>query len=275
MTSATDGAAGEPDDGHYLEPGESLVTVVCQDADLLVLNKPAGLVCHPTKGGVYSSLISRARLWLGAGSAPQMVNRLDRETSGLVLLARTPEAARELRRIWENRLARKEYAAIVHGHPVSAHGLIEGPLGKDERSAVVIKDCVRTDGAAAQTEYWVERTFSRSEGSFALVRVVPHTGRKHQIRIHLAWLGHPIVGDKLYGGEEMAYLDFVYRRLSEEQRARLILPFHALHAGVLEFRWRDQDRRFEAPPEPWFTEFLANSKASRRLIGGDGDQEGG
>ncbi len=256
MTSATDRAAGGLSSGHHLEPGEGLVRVVYQDADLLVLNKPAGLVCHPTKGGVYSSLISRARLWLGNDSSPQMVNRLDRETSGLVLLARTVEAARELRRIWENRLVRKEYVAIVHGHPVNAHGLVEGPLGKDERSAVVIKDRVRPDGAAAQTEYWVERAFSRPEGSFALVRVAPRTGRKHQIRIHLAWLGHPIVGDKLYGGDEMAYLDFVNRRLSEEQQSRLILPFHALHAGVLEFRWREENRRFKAEPEPWFTEFL-------------------
>ncbi len=256
MTSATERAAGGSGDGHQLEPGENLVTVVYQDADLLVLNKPAGLVCHPTKGGVYSSLISRARLWLGPGSSPQMVNRLDRETSGLVLLARTPEAARELRRIWESRLARKEYLAIVRGQPVNGQGLIEAPLGKDEGSSVVIKDCVRPDGAAAQTEYWVERTFSRPEGSFALVRVAPRTGRKHQIRIHLAWLGHPVVGDKLYGGDETAYLDFVYRRLSDEQRERLILPFHALHARVLEFRWRDVERRFEAEPEPWFTRFL-------------------
>ena len=234
---------------------DKLFEVVHQDAELLVINKPAGLVCHPTKGDVYSSLISRVRLHLGVDGEPQLINRLDRETSGLVIVARTPEAARALRRQWEARHVTKEYLAIVHGHPAADTGILDGPLGKDEGSRVAIKDCVRPDGAAAETAYTVLRRWERREGAFALLRVQPRTGRKHQIRIHLQHLGHPIVGDKLYGGDEDCYLALVEDRMTPAQRARLLLPWHALHAGAVRFAWHGEARVFTAPPEPWFLEF--------------------
>src|SRR3974390_2940355 len=101
-----------------------LFYIIHEDSDLLVVKKPAGLVCHPTKNDEYSSLISRARLYLGPSAHPQLVNRLDRETSGVTVLATTPPAARQLRALWESRQVRKEYRALVHGHPREDHGLI-------------------------------------------------------------------------------------------------------------------------------------------------------
>jgi 23S rRNA pseudouridine1911/1915/1917 synthase len=242
---------------------EPLFKIIHEDDGLLVINKPAGLVCHPTKGDEYSSLISRVRLHLGSGANPQMINRLDRETSGVVLVAKDPTTARCWRRRWEGRDVEKLYLAIVHGHVKQESGCIDAPLGKDEQSAVAIKDTVRPDGASAQTDFRVLRRFERVEGEFTWIEARLLTGRKHQIRIHLSHLGHAIVGDKIYGGDERLYLDLVSGQLTGEQRRRLLTPHHALHARLVRFVEGDVETRFEAEPEDWFREFIPASHEPR------------
>ena len=202
---------------------DTLFEIVHEDDELLVVNKPADLVCHPTKGDEYSSLISRVRLHFGKAAGAHMINRLDRETTGIVLLAKRDEAAKELRRLWESGSVRKSYDAIVYGHVGPDSGTINEPLGRDEASRVAIKDCVRADGSASQTDFTVAERLERAEGKFSLLRVRPRTGRKHQIRIHLSHIGHPIVGDKLYGHDEDCYLALVEGRLTGEQRRALLL----------------------------------------------------
>lgn len=237
-------------------PMGDLFKIVHEDDELLVINKPAGLVCHPTKTDEYSSLIGRIRLYFGAANTgARMVNRIDRETSGIVVVAKNVAVAGELGKIWESRAVQKEYSAIVHGRLIDPYRLVNAPLGKDEASEVAVKDCVRPDGSSAQTEIFLQTNFERNQEPFSLVRARPMTGRKHQIRIHLHFIGHPIVGDKLYGLDSSFYLDFVKDRLMPAQWQRLLLPHHALHAGELRFRFRDKERVFRAPPEPWFLEF--------------------
>jgi len=248
---------GKQTAGGTSEPPNSLFGLVHEDDELLVVNKPADLVCHPTKGDEYSSLISRARLHLGRAEI-HMINRLDRETSGVVLLAKCDDVARELRKLWESGNVQKSYDAIAHGHVRLDSGLIDEPLGPDEASPVAIKDCVRSDGRAAQTAFSVKKRFFRAEDEFTLLHVQPRSGRKHQIRIHLAHLGHPIVGDKLYGHDEDCYLALVEQRQTDEQRQALLLPYHALHANGLTFEWRGRKWQFNAESERWFNGFVSS-----------------
>jgi len=221
--------------------------ILFEDDLLLVLNKPAGLVCHPTRGGEDSSLIGRVRQHLG-NTDGRLVNRLDRETSGVVLVAKGAGPAGELGRLFGTAAVSKTYWGIVHGHVARAAFTIDAATGKDVASPVAIKDCVRADGAPARTSVRLLRTFDRLGAPFSVLELQPETGRKHQIRIHMAHIGHPIVGDKIYGGDERRYLRFVTRSMTADDLAALIVTNHALHARALSFQWRGRAWSFEADP---------------------------
>jgi 23S rRNA pseudouridine1911/1915/1917 synthase len=231
-----------------------MLDVLYDDENLLVVDKPAGLVCHPTKGDERSSLIGRVRLHLGHGEG-RLVNRLDRETSGVVLIAKGASVAGGLGRLLASGAVEKIYTAIVHGHPARDTLVIAAALGRDGASEVAIKDRVRDDGAPARTDARVVDRLERDGKPFSLLEITPRTGRKHQIRIHLAHAGHPIVGDKLYGFDETCYLRLVRGQLTDVDRAALLLEHHALHAARLSFTWRERRWTWTAPTPRRLTAF--------------------
>ncbi len=202
-----------------------MLDIVDETDDYLVVNKPGDLVCHPTKGDAFSSLIGRLRHYLeGTPAEPRFVNRLDRETSGLVVISKN--------RIYHKTLcrglaeARKVYRAVVKGELPGGEGLIDQPLGSDEESPVVVKQKVRPDGKPSRTRW---RRLD-SQGGLHLLEILPETGRTHQIRVHLSWLGCPLVGDKLYGPDETLYLEFTEQGWTERHQNSLGARRHLLSA---------------------------------------------
>ncbi len=204
--------------------------VIFEDEELLVVDKPGGLVCHSAQRPAHTSLAE----WLREHGVPtpRMINRLDRETSGLVIIAKNEGAAKTLGKAVLRREIEKEYVAICQGAFTEESGVIDQPIGISQTSAVYTKRVV--DGAAGQpslTRYVVEKRFPH----FTIVRLMPRTGRAHQLRVHMAWLGHPIVGDKIYGPDENLYLQFIEQGVTSEMLEKLLLPRHALHAERVSF----------------------------------------
>lgn len=196
-------------------------------------------------------------MWLrerGIGT-PRMVNRLDRETSGLVIVSKNERAARSLGKQVLRREIQKEYVAICWGEFDEDRGVVDQPIGLTKDSAVYTKRVVcEATGKPCVTEFAVEQ---RLKG-FAVVRLWPRTGRAHQLRVHMAWLGHPIVGDKVYGPDETLYLQFIKEGMTDAMLARLLLPRHALHAERVAFRHpsTQQECRYETPMPEDMQEFI-------------------
>ncbi|MGA2604648.1 MAG: RluA family pseudouridine synthase [Verrucomicrobiia bacterium] len=218
--------------------------VIFEDDDVLVVDKPGAMVCHSAQRPEYGSLAD----WLRDHGllTPRMINRLDRETSGLVVVAKNETAAATLGKAVLRRAIEKEYLAICWGELKQDRGVIDQPIAVSQTSVVYTKRVVDTaTGKPSRTEFAVDK---RLRG-FTVVRLTPRTGRAHQLRVHLAWLGHPIVGDKVYGPDETLYLQFIKDGVTNQMLDKLLLPRHALHAERVSFlhpRTR-QPCSFQAP----------------------------
>ena len=220
------------------------IGLVAEGADWLAVDKPAHLLVHPTKPGGPVTLLDHLRRLLAyelaCGGQVSLVHRLDRETSGLTLVAKTAAMARWLSLALTRGQVGKEYLALVRGWPAWERTTLDAPLlrqGTRRPSAIWLKQTVHPDGAPARTRFEVVRRGVRAADGerWSLVRAFPETGRTHQIRVHLAHLGHSVVGDKIYGPDEGCYLRFIATGWTPELARTLWLDRHALHAHRLTF----------------------------------------
>lgn len=218
--------------------------VVHEDDAMVVVDKPPGLPVHPSASYHRNTLTFLLRQRYPV-DPPHLAHRLDRETSGVLVCARTLEDERVLKKAFERRQVEKTYLAIVRGRMADETGRIDLPLGRPDEGLHLLME-VRQDGAPARTRYEVVARASEH----TLVALRPETGRQHQLRVHLAALGHPIVGDKLYGPEgPQPFLDYVEEGMTPELETRLGHPRQALHAHRLTFAHpRDGERTTVAAP---------------------------
>jgi 23S rRNA pseudouridine1911/1915/1917 synthase len=220
------------------------IEIVYEDDTLVVVNKPAGLVVHPAAGTPSGTLANALAYHFqqlpdrGTGVRPGIVHRLDRDTSGLLVVAKTEAALENLSDQFRDRTVFKSYVALVHGRVLSNSGKIDQPLARDRANRT--RMAVVRGGRSALSLYRVHRAFDR----FTLLDIELKTGRTHQIRVHLAWLKHPVVGDETYGGGRDNTIQ------DPQLRARVRnLKRHFLHAEKLAFTHPKTGERvsFESP----------------------------
>ena len=226
-----------------LLPDEIAEWIVYQDDDLIVINKPGWLVCHPSKRGPRSSLIGATREFTGCETL-HLVARLDRETSGTVILAKNPFAARRFQMAISERNVQKTYFAVVCGR-LESPLTIDQPLGRSHNSAVHSKIGVvdAANGKPSRTTFVPHVT----QDDYSTCHVHIDTGRRHQIRVHAAWASLSIAGDKLYGPDERHFLDYAENGWTSRHAAELPIQRQALHCATYEFRFPDETISFSAP----------------------------
>jgi 23S rRNA pseudouridine1911/1915/1917 synthase len=204
------------------------LTILFEDDDLVIIDKPAGVVVHPAAGHsdrtLVNALLFHVRNLSGIGGEvrPGIVHRLDKDTSGVMVIAKNDAAHRKLAAEWGTDRVRKEYLAIVYGTPKQQRATIDAPIGRDPRNRKRMS--VVKSGRSAVTEYVIEQPLRHA----SLLRLRLRSGRTHQIRVHLKHLGHPIIGDPLYSGPQ-------WRGIPDKriQKAIAAFPRQALHAARL------------------------------------------
>jgi 23S rRNA pseudouridine1911/1915/1917 synthase len=216
-------------------PEEIPLDIVFENDDLLVVNKPAGMVVHPAAGHLSGTLVHAALAHspemegIGGEQRPGIVHRLDKNTSGLILLAKNDKTHRWLVNHFRERLVKKVYLALVDGKPPTPNGRVETPIGRSSADRKKMAVVSSTHGRDALTEYWTIEAFAEH----TLVEVHPITGRTHQIRIHMEFLGCPVAGDTVYG----------------RRHSTIPVERHFLHAARLSIQLPGENslRTFEAP----------------------------
>jgi 23S rRNA pseudouridine1911/1915/1917 synthase len=246
------------------------LAILYEDDDLIVIDKEAGLVVHPAAGNLDGTLVNALLAHCGASlkgiggvARPGIVHRLDKDTSGVLVVAKNERAMRSLAKQFAAHKVERAYNAVVWGAPRERSGLVEGNLGRNpfDRKRMAV---LRETGKPARTRYATLEAFGTRDKAFAsLLECRLETGRTHQIRVHLAHIGHPLIGDATYGRARRAPIP----RSPEEKaafEAALKFPRQALHAGVLGFfhPTKQKNMRFESP---WPADFANLMKALREL----------
>jgi 23S rRNA pseudouridine1911/1915/1917 synthase len=248
--------------------------VVYEDADLAVINKPAGMMVHAgagstgderSRGTLVNALLHRFHALSSTGGElrPGIVHRLDKETSGLIVVAKNDAAHAALALLFSGRKIQKTYIALVHGSVEREKGTINDPVGRDPVRRTRMTTRATENMRSAVSHYEVTRRLTTRFGKFTLVRVRIETGRTHQIRVHMASIGHPVVGDALYGAAGQLTEQNVGRK---QQAEKLRLHRNFLHAAQLEFTHPGtrKELHLDAPLPRQLEDFLARVEADSR-----------
>jgi 23S rRNA pseudouridine1911/1915/1917 synthase len=237
------------------------IDIIAETTDFIVVNKPAPLQAHPSKPNdtytLWHALKEILAFELNNNGQISLINRLDRETSGITFIAKNAAAARQFGMAMEQGLFEKKYQAIVYGHPCWQEITLAEPIlrkGSIMASPIYVRQMTHPQGAKASTAFKViSRGYFKNQ-PVSLIEAAPITGRMHQIRVHLEHLGHPIIGDKIYGQPDSSYLHFIDHGFDNFLKEQLLVDRQLLHASQLRIHLAKEPLSFFCPPpDDWLT----------------------